>query len=276
MKIKSIIGMALCVSLLAAGFSGCGKGGKSGSSKDDVLTPNSEKDFKYTMTDDGTGVCITEYIGESRKIIIPEKIEGLPVKEVKGLAKKDHEYGEKYWSDLYGKWVQPKENIKITHISFPDTVEISDIPLGNFNALVYLKVSAGSKQIGKEGPWDNDEFDGKTGKKVTKQNYGLYENCKKLKTVILPEGITYVDGFTGCESIEKIVLPSTVNRIGNFAFRNCKNLSEIVIPESVKSVTFGVRKDYSDFVEPSYAFEGTKLNLATQGKIKALGYEGKF
>lgn len=285
MKIKSIIGMALCVSLLSVGLSSCGKGekskknetsGKTSSAKEDVLTPNSEKDFKYTLTEDGTGVCITEYIGTGAKIIIPETIEGLPVKEVTGLAVKNHEYGEKYWSDLYGKWVSPKENITITHISFPDTVEKSDIPLSSFNALVYLKISAGLKQFGKENPWDNEVFDGKTNKEVFKQKYGIYENCKKLKTVILPEGVTYVDGFNGCESLEKIELPSTVNRFGDFAFRNCKNLSEVVIPESVTACTFGTRQGYTDFIDPSYAFEGTNLNLTTQAKIKSLGYEGKF
>ena len=68
------------------------------------------------------------------------------------------------------------------------------------------------------------------------------------KHVVVPEGVTAItnavfagksDYFTGKVEehyMESIVLPQTLNSIGDYAFYNCNNLQEITIPESVKSI----------------------------------------
>ena len=37
--------------------------------------------------------------------------------------------------------------------------------------------------------------------------------------------------FENCESLERIVIPESVQKIGLEAFENCKNLKEVLIPK---------------------------------------------
>jgi hypothetical protein len=45
--------------------------------------------------------------------------------------------------------------------------------------------------------------------------------------------IGYSDTFSGCVSLKKITLPSTVKYIGNNAFSGCTSLEEINLPEGL-------------------------------------------
>lgn len=254
---KKRIILSFMAVLLAFSFSACNKNGNktnSGEAKSEKsnkdnssLKENPASDFQYTMTDDGTGVKITKYIGKSPKIIIPATIEDLPVLEVEYLTDKDHEYGESYWNSISSEWRRKKNNITITHIVFPDSVRtlgkysnIIPLDLSDFDALEYVKLPAGLLEP--------DAYFG---------------NCDKLKTVIIPKGLKVMPDLTNCISLESITLPSTICQMGDFT--GCTNLKEIIIPESITSIVF----NYS-------SFEGTHLPLATQAKLKQLGYEGKF
>ena len=59
-----------------------------------------------------------------------------------------------------------------------------------------------------------------------------FENCKSLKSIVIPEGVTRIaaHSFRNCSSLSSVTVPSTVNEIGSSAFRNCKNLRSITIP----------------------------------------------
>ena len=70
----------------------------------------------------------------------------------------------------------------------------------------------------------------------TKYLFKTFRSCKKLKRVILNDGLKEIglSTFEGCESLEKIDIPDTVTTIGPLAFNNCVNLREINIPHSLK------------------------------------------
>ena len=76
-----------------------------------------------------------------------------------------------------------------------------------------------------------------------------------------------------------IKLPSTVLYVPGDAFSNCGGLKEVIIPDSVTKIAFnytqinywGENRD-----EICLSFDGTNLNLATQAKLKQLGYTGSF
>ena len=53
----------------------------------------------------------------------------------------------------------------------------------------------------------------------------------KRKVIIVPEGVTRIDtnGFKKCNA-NKIILPSTLTYIGDYAFSFCKYLEKIIIP----------------------------------------------
>ena len=77
-----------------------------------------------------------------------------------------------------------------------------------------------------------------TAYQLTGLNYKSFENCKSLTTVLLPEGIDYIDyhAFKDCSSLSSINIPNSVSSIGFAAFSGCSSLNSITIPERVTSI----------------------------------------
>ena len=69
-------------------------------------------------------------------------------------------------------------------------------------------------------------------------NGGVFENCTKLESVVIPSGITKIgpNAFKGCSSLTSISIPSTVTTIGNNAFDGCSRLLSVNIPNSVSTI----------------------------------------
>lgn len=284
-KNGKIVAAIAVATLVFGNFASCSKKGESAekpakekkTSKDVALKENPASDFSYTMTDDGQGVLIRKYIGSSPKIIIPATIEGLPVLEVEDLADLDHEYG-----DLYNK-----NNVTITHISFPDSVRYTGssgsikvaMSLKNYDALEYIKFPAGI-ETHPATSFGKPLLDAVTGKQTLESSIPSVEGCDKLNKIIIPEGIKVLPNFEDCKALKSITLPSTVEVIPTSCFSGCTSLEEIIIPETITKITFDT-KTFDDYwgeetIYKSYAFLGTHLNLATQAKLKQLGYNGKF
>ncbi|MCR5360498.1 MAG: leucine-rich repeat domain-containing protein [Bacteroidales bacterium] len=66
-------------------------------------------------------------------------------------------------------------------------------------------------------------------------NVSLFEMVEKI---VIGEGITRIDGvdFAYCGKVTEIVLPSTLQEIGNSAFKGCVAMPEIVVPDNVWKV----------------------------------------
>lgn len=59
--------------------------------------------------------------------------------------------------------------------------------------------------------------------------------------------------FYKCSSIESIVIPDTVNKIGNYAFSECSSLKSVYIPSSVTEISRSAfRKTASVTIKGSY------------------------
>ena len=77
-------------------------------------------------------------------------------------------------------------------------------------------------------------------------------NAKLLKEIVIPEKykkytVTTIYGyneqdsaFLNCTNLENIVLPNTIEKIGDYAFSGCSNLKSIEIPNSVISIGYSV------------------------------------
>lgn len=291
-KNGKIVAAIAVATLVFGNFASCSKKGESAekpakekkTSKGVALKENPASDFSYTMTDDGQGVLIKKYIGSSPKIIIPATIEGLPVLEVEDLADLDHEYGDLYWDYLWNDYRYPKNNVTITHISFPDSVRYTGnsnnvaMSLYNYDALEYIKFPAGI-ETHPAIDFGDPLLDAVTGEQVLESFIPSVEGCDKLNKIIIPEGIKVLPNFEDCKALKSITLPSTVEVIPNLCFSGCTSLEEIIIPETITKITFdtkSVDKYGRETIYESYAFSGTHLNLATQAKLKQLGYNGKF
>lgn len=65
----------------------------------------------------------------------------------------------------------------------------------------------------------------------------LYLNGERITKLTIPEGVTEVgNSFTGCGSIEEVVVPEGVKSISQKAFRGCFNLTSISLPSSLESI----------------------------------------
>ena len=70
----------------------------------------------------------------------------------------------------------------------------------------------------------------------------VFEDCKKLKQVVLPNGLKIIEkkAFIRCEALDEVDLREGLLFIGEDAFWGCKNLTTITIPASLKKMETGV------------------------------------
>ena len=55
-------------------------------------------------------------------------------------------------------------------------------------------------------------------------------------SVVIPEGVTFLNCFGGCTSLTSIALPSTLTTIGQATFRDCTNITEVTVPAAVNHI----------------------------------------
>ena len=260
--------------------------------------PNAEEDFIVTLTNDNEGAQVTGYLGNGGGVYIPATIQGLPVKRVDmeiprtaGVTSLVVSDGCEYVrvfsdKDEYGE----RTILEITNISLPDTVETYNL---RNTMITEFEVPANAKRVGRLPI---------TLEKITFRGVpeGIYEGAlegTQITNIELPEGMKYIENeaFINCEMLTSVILPNTITRIGEYkgdanvfancialksinlpvsleligvgSFMNCTNLKELVIPESLTSI----RNIYIK------AFKGcSNLPLATQAKLKQLGYRDTF
>lgn len=117
-----------------------------------------------------------------------------------------------------------------------------------------------------------------------------FANCKTLKTITLPDSIEIlgVTAFSNCTALEVANLPANLKYIrapaygrDDHCFQNCSSLKELKIPESLTQIRFVDEIHANGRIEfalhPGSYFAGcSSLPLATQARLKQLGYEGSF
>lgn len=65
-------------------------------------------------------------------------------------------------------------------------------------------------------------------------NYrGNFIDCKNLKSVKLPEGLTQLGSFAGCTSLQEINIPQSITEIGSQCFARCKSITAITLPNAL-------------------------------------------
>lgn len=255
---------------------------------------NSEADFIVQLTEDSAGCIVTGYKGESSGMYIPATIQGLPVKKVDIKNKEMPAHvtsvvisdGCEYVylgaiADSNGK----NAANNVTNISLPDSIEHMklgwtqlyelEIPANvtvvgefdnaqNLEHLEYLVEKKYNNSTGSTDTLEKVSFQGAP-KVIGAESFSL---CEKLSSVVIPEGVEVIStrAFAGCTQLEKVTLPSSLKFIANDAFTKCSNLKEVIIPKSVTSITF------ADNVFANCS----SLSLATQARLKELGYTGSF
>ena len=92
-----------------------------------------------------------------------------------------------------------------------------------------------------------------------------FQDCKSLKTVILHEGLEYINGsaFKGCEALESIVIPSTVTEIAGNAFQNCVSLKTVTFAEGSQLTTIQYQAFMGSGIE-AFVMPNTVTKLGNQ------------
>lgn len=277
------------------------KESKKGSSKVKLpTTPNAEEDFIVQVTEDGTGAVVTGYKGKSGGVYIPATIQGLPVKEVEfGVVSdefvlvnalvipdgctsvtirnssngevRENEKGQAGWYDsVYSngalKYVKIDTNLGteirgITLLSLPDSVtEYSGL---TSTYITEFEVPAGVKVVNPLPPTlEKISFRGAP----ERIESNAFKGNTNIKTITLPDSIKEIryGAFASCEALESINLPASLEGLDK-SFFYCTNLKEIIIPDSLTPMSF-----FESFMGCS------SLPLATQARLRQLGYEDSF
>lgn len=104
-------------------------------------------------------------------------------------------------------------------------------------------------------------------------SFGL---CSKLEYLHLSNALTYIgyellhdNDYNKQPPLKSVNLPAALKEVGSATFSNLESLHELIIPDSITELEFS-GGDYS------HAFKRTALPLATQKRLKQLGYPGKF
>lgn len=90
-----------------------------------------------------------------------------------------------------------------------------------------------------------------------------FSGCSSLEEVVLPEGIVEISSrlFNRCTALKRIVFPNSIRIISMDAFYECNALEELVLPERLKELpaTFINYKELKRMVIPDNA-EGVYKN----------------
>lgn len=101
-----------------------------------------------------------------------------------------------------------------------------------------------------------------------------FAQLKKVEYIKLPNTLKIIKGghglftdmgYTEAKNLKCISIPSLCEKIESDAFSGLTALESLEIPESLKHIEFD-----------GYPFRNTKLNLATQKRLRELGYEDHF
>lgn len=173
-------------------------------------TANPATDFKYVTTGVGNSeVAITGYIGTSSVVVIPDNINGLPVKRIT--------------ANTFGK------DTKVTYVYIPATV--TNIVKKAFLAsdeLLEIVVNP-----------DNENYSSLSGVLYNKNQTTLLAfPAGKGGIFTVPKTVTKIEdyAFYYCYELKKVNMYNNVTHIGDFAFSYCWNLRELRLSDNVKTL----------------------------------------
>jgi hypothetical protein len=213
-------------------------------------------DFTYDLNKAGDGIVIRKYTGTGGAVIVPEKIENIPVVEI----------GESAFGTM-NFWGTPDEKSNsIFAVVLPSTVtKIGKEAFCGCANLSSINFPAALKEISRYAFSGSGITEAKIPEGITTINAGTFGGCKKLTSVTLPASLTTIASLDP-------------------TFGNCTELLDIVIPASITAIkwvreeSLGLDKGYK-FVEEddTSSFRGDgKLKLAVRQRLKDLGYKGEF
>ncbi|EAY16138.1 surface antigen BspA-like [Trichomonas vaginalis G3] len=105
-----------------------------------------------------------------------------------------------------------------------------------------------------------------------------FSGCTNLSSVSIMEGTTYIGvrSFENCISLENIIIPSSVEKISEYAFINCNNLKSITFSETNSLSNISINsisgceslKNISNFISNNHKYKCIDNTLYYQNNTK--------
>ena len=175
---------------------------------------------EYALSSDGTYARVVGYKGNSARVIIADKYEGVPVTRI----------GEAVFYSC----------TSLTSIAIPDSV--TDIGSGAFRGctnLTSIAIPDSVTSLGEKAFYGCKSLTSVTiGNGVISIGERAFFNCTSLTSITIPESITSIGelAFYNCTSLASITIHGNVTSIGEYVFYGCTSLASIIIPDNVTSI----------------------------------------
>ncbi len=153
---------------------------------------------EYLDADNSLYITIGKYKGADEEVVVPDEIDGVPVRFIKDSA--------------FDAAASPETIKKLTLPASINTAE----------AGIYQKLTGLEEVIFSGG--------------LVRAEKGAFKNCRNLKRVTGAEKLEYVEdeAFYNCETLEKIEYSPEIKVLGQNAFYNCMAATgEVVLPASL-------------------------------------------
>lgn len=219
-KLLSVILLLTLAILCLSGLTACAPlFGHEHDYVDGICTVCGNSYLPWYLSEDGTYCIIdcrwTETF-EFSDIVIPDEIDGIPVKEINGNF---HEHTE------------------IRSVKIPNGVTtINDFAFEGCTNLVTVIFGNNVTTIG-EAAFQKCEALSELNlpSTITHIEGCAFWGCKSLTTLTLPKNLTYIgsSAFASCTNLTNIVFPESLTSIDFYGFANCTSLTKINLPESL-------------------------------------------
>ena len=247
-QMKKLLCILLSLLFISSFFIGCVKNDDGSSEQNDSAESRSQinDDFDYGIKDGA--VFIKKYTGTAVNVVIPEKIEDLPVKTISMNA---------FMASNIESVTVPDSVTNIMMEAFQGCKSLKKAMLGNgvveigarafrgCSALEEIKLSENLEKIGKAA------FEGCTSlkeiyipKKVTDMGEGSFFGNIALSKIEFAEGIEKIGQwgtFQGCSALESVTVPKSVTEIAPLTFDSCHSLKFVYFLGDAPDI------DYSSF-----------------------------
>lgn len=199
--------------------------------------------LEYKIVNDET-VKITGYTDKPYSLVIPSRIEGLPVTEIGTSAFKG-------CTTLTSVEI-PGSVEQISAYAFQDCTNLTSITLHegiryidsyafNFCPISSLSLPDSIESFGAASFGNNDKLRSVTlpvSLKSTNSTYSAFSGCDMLTSVTVPYGMVDLPSavLRNMDSVTSVYLPSSLRSIGYRAFMGCNGLSSISLPSGLTSL----------------------------------------
>jgi hypothetical protein len=193
--------------------------------------PLGAENFDFTL--EGDSITITKYKGSATEVVIPFRIDDIPVTSIGDNAfyDCDHLVSVSIPSSVTSIGGSAFDNCdSLVSVTIPSSVtSIGYLAFSGCNKLTDITVDAGNTVYSSV----NGVLFSKDGKTLIQ-----YPQGKTFTSYTIPSGVTSIgnDAFWDCRNLVSVTIPSSVTSIGDCAFWDCRNLVSVTIPSSVTSI----------------------------------------